>query len=484
MKINVDVFLGGTMDYLESLEVKNFGPINEAKINISPLTVFVGKNSSGKSFLSSLIHSLSNPFKHNIHRFPAYSLNYLLDNNPELLNDFETKLENYLKSEPSFTDKAFSYPLKEFIRLIDEGFGKCYTKSIENELKNNWKTNLNHLNRMNQYPFEIKYDEITFVNDNGKLVSYNFSNKIKNFFKTINFINPIGVKISTDENKLYINFDYSLWMKMYGDDESISIGQLIYVLVVNKLIKELQNNSFYIPVGGEIFKDFNAFMVNEVKGVIDSSTIEKEFLTNLLKVNEATSEGYFYNLACELENDINKGEIQIKNGELKDEIVFIDEKNNIEFDLNLISSSVHELIPIIIYLKYYLNKGDILILEEIENHLHPENQLILVKYLVKALNQGLNIILTTHSDYILEKFNNLIQLGNCKKEVFTHLNYDESCILDYRDISIYNFKKNDDYSYTPHMIDVNFTGFSEDNFSHVIDELYNESDIMDEFKIR
>ena len=56
--------------------------------------------------------------------------------------------------------------------------------------------------------------------------------------------------------------------------------------------------------------------------------------------------------------------------------------------------------------------------------------------------------------------------------------------MDYKNVSIYNFKKNSDYSYAPHVIDVNFTGFSEDNFSDVIDELYNESDLMDEFKIR
>ena len=472
------------MDYLGNLSVKNFGPINDAEINISPLTIFVGKNSSGKSFLSSLIHSLSNPFNHNTHRFPAHSLNYLIKNNPELLKDFEDKFKDYLKLKPSFTDEAFSYPLNDFIKLINEGFGKCYIKLIENELKNNWKTNINNLNRMKQYPFELKYNEITFVNENGKLIIPNFSNKIRKLFKAINFINPIGVKISIDEKHIHINLDYSLWMKIYGDDETISLAQLIYVLVVNKLINKLQINSYYIPVDGRIFKDFNSFMADNFNGAIDSSTIEKEFLTNLLKVNEATPEGYFYNLACELENEINKGEIQIKNGDLKDEIVFIDYKNNMEFDLNLVSSSVHELIPIIIYLKYYLNKGDILIIEEIENHLHPENQLILVKYLVKALNQGLNIILTTHSDYILEKFNNLIQLGNCNKEVFNHLNYDESCILDYKNVSIYNFKKNADYSYTPHVIDVNFTGFSEDNFSEVIDELYNESDLMDEFKIR
>ena len=155
-----------------------------------------------------------------------------------------------------------------------------------------------------------------------------------------------------------------------------------------------------------------------------------------------------------------------------------------EFDLNLLSSSVHELLPLIIYLKYYLNKGDTLIIEEIENHLHPENQLILVKYLVKSINKGLNIILTTHSDYILEEFNNLIRLGNSKKEALYQLGYDESCILNYEDVNIYNFKKNDDYSYTPQMIEVNYTGFDEDNFSKVIEELYAKSDIMDKYKIR
>ena len=155
-----------------------------------------------------------------------------------------------------------------------------------------------------------------------------------------------------------------------------------------------------------------------------------------------------------------------------------------EFELSLISSSVHELIPFIIYLKYYLNKSDVLIIEEIENHLHPENQLILVKYIVKAINNGLNIILTTHSDYIIEKINNLIYLGNCKKSVFNQLNYDDDCILDYDDVKLYNFKRNGEYNYMPYNVEINFTGFTDENFKEVVDELYDESDIMIDNKIR
>lgn len=469
---------------MRSISVKNFGPVDEAKIDISPLTIFVGKNSSGKSFLSLLIHALSNPFNHNSHRFPAHSLDYLMNHNGELFGEFEYELEKYLSSKPSFTDESFKFSLNKFIILINEGFGKCYTNLIENELKSNWKSDLNEINRKKIHPFEITFNDIIFINENDNLINKNLFDKIGSLIKSINFINPIGVKISCDDSNININIDYQLWMKMYGGEEDISLAQVIYVLIASKLVDELKDNSFYIPAGGEIFNDFNNYISNELSGINESSNIQKEFITNLLNINKGSKKGYFYDLACELENEINNGEVQIKTEDLKDEFIFVDNENNLEFELNMMSSSVHELIPLIIYMKYYLNKNDTLIIEEIENHLHPENQLILVKYLVKAINQGLNIILTTHSDYILEKFNNLIRLGNCENAVFDELPYDETCILNYNDVKVYNFKKNDDYSYTPHIVDVNFTGFSDENFSQVIDELYHESDIMDEYKIR
>ena len=48
-----------------NIKIKNFGPIKEADIGIAPLTIFVGPNSSGKSYSALLIHSLLNPFNRN-----------------------------------------------------------------------------------------------------------------------------------------------------------------------------------------------------------------------------------------------------------------------------------------------------------------------------------------------------------------------------------------------------------------------------------
>ncbi len=44
---------------IDCISVKNFGAIRYSRIDISSLTVFTGANSSGKSFVASLIHCLS-----------------------------------------------------------------------------------------------------------------------------------------------------------------------------------------------------------------------------------------------------------------------------------------------------------------------------------------------------------------------------------------------------------------------------------------
>ena len=52
---------------VNNIKIKNFGPIKEADIDISPLTVFIGPNSSGKSYSALLTHALLNPFDEENH---------------------------------------------------------------------------------------------------------------------------------------------------------------------------------------------------------------------------------------------------------------------------------------------------------------------------------------------------------------------------------------------------------------------------------
>ena len=80
---------------------------------------------------------------------------------------------------------------------------------------------------------------------------------------------------------------------------------------------------------------------------------------------------------------------------------------------------VTETSPILIGFKHWVQPESLVIIDEPESHLHPEAQRKLVNGLCEAVNQGLNLILITHSPYILSCVNNLIKFGSLVKH-FPH----------------------------------------------------------------
>ena len=62
------------------------------------------------------------------------------------------------------------------------------------------------------------------------------------------------------------------------------------------------------------------------------------------------------------------------------------------------------------YLKHSAKKGDILIIDEPESYLSPSNQILMARLLALCVNNGVKVLITTHSDYIVKEINNLIML--------------------------------------------------------------------------
>lgn len=468
------------------LLIKNFGPIKKADITISPLTIFIGPNSSGKSYSALLIHSILNSFNNlglNLYELIRQdSVKRFLKNDDDISEEFKNSLTKYVNSKPKFSDEPFKFPTDKFKIILERSFGQVFNELVEEKLKGNFSNNLNKLNQQNNHPFEFSFNNNEFINKNGNLFLKKYyvnMNQIKNEGLSDEEDNNNISEFEIDEEYLSIKLDYIIWHNFFNKDEFFI--EVIFMMVVSSVMDTLNQTSYYIPAAGdELFKDVNNFIANDIQGAFKPSIVQKELLTNFLKVKTDMDQSPFYNLANELEHEILGGELQVKQGEIKEELLFIDNEYNMEFELELTSSSVRELTPLIIYFKYFLKEGNTLIIEEPENHLHPKNQLILVKYLVKAINQGLNIIITTHSDYIVEKFNNFIRLGNANDEIFDKLHYDDSHVLNYENVSIYNFKKENKYSYIAESLAINNTGFDENSFNEVNNELYDESvDIID-----
>ena len=87
-------------------------------------------------------------------------------------------------------------------------------------------------------------------------------------------------------------------------------------------------------------------------------------------------------------------------------------------DLSLTNSSsmVSELAPVVLYLREVIESGDLLIVEEPESHLHPEMQVEFTRILAKAVRSGVRVLITTHSEWVLEELANLIRLSELPEE--------------------------------------------------------------------
>lgn len=57
-----------------------------------------------------------------------------------------------------------------------------------------------------------------------------------------------------------------------------------------------------------------------------------------------------------------------------------------------------------------------LLFEEPEAHVHPKKQFLVMDMLVRCCNKGMLIQMTTHSDYLLGRMNQLLLLGKIRNK--------------------------------------------------------------------
>jgi len=136
--------------------------------------------------------------------------------------------------------------------------------------------------------------------------------------------------------------------------------------------------------------------------------------------------------------DIIGGEYKVsKDGEIQ----FVP-NNNRKVKLSLVesSSAVRSLLDIGFYLRHVAQTGDIIIVDEPELNLHPENQRKVARLFAMLVNHGIKVFITTHSDFIVKELNTLI-LFNQRTERLMELaereKYSSSEFLDHKRIKVY-----------------------------------------------
>ena len=83
--------------------------------------------------------------------------------------------------------------------------------------------------------------------------------------------------------------------------------------------------------------------------------------------------------------------------------------------LSQASSMVSELAPLVLFLRSVVRPGDLLIIEEPEAHLHPADQDKLALTFARLIRAGVRVVITTHSDWCLQRLGILIREGEVMK---------------------------------------------------------------------
>ncbi len=461
------------------VEIRDFGPIAGGIINFKPLTLFIGPNNSGKSYAAMLIHSLFESFVLGVPgemwEFP--SRYYDIDDSIKELVELD-QIDDLKEGD------ELEIPLGKITNRVLE---EVCCKRMSHEITRSYACPLKELARIGKKSFELKIArgahkiDLLFQTDNLKTKWYHQ----ENFKMEVKILEHNIRTRFLKEDELLFGLA-GMWEK---NKKSFIISRIGWCLsrYISNVFEDMAAPCHYLPAARsgilQGYKALAATIIREVSLVgIEKLEIPKfsgvvsGFVSSILTLPE--ERGPFYKLAQELEGELLKGEIVIKT---LDEYLYPEIRYNFqgkEIPLHRASSTVSESAPLILYLKYTIGPGSILIIEEPEAHLHPENQRILAKYLVKLIRKGVNIVITTHSDYLIEQLSSFILLSRVEPEKRrSKYGYTQEDFLNPDEVAAYVFTY-EEKSGGHRISEIEITeedGISQEEHMRIIEALYEET---------
>lgn len=149
-----------------------------------------------------------------------------------------------------------------------------------------------------------------------------------------------------------------------------------------------------------------------------------------------------------------------------------------ELRMTRASSMISELAPIVLFLRGAVLPGDTLIIEEPEAHLHPAAQTQMALTLARLTRVGVQVIVTTHSDWLLKEIGNLIREGELSEDSGSSSdNVSLPSALQSKDVGVWLFSR-DNAEQGSKVTEVPFDrseGIEPEEYDRVAEKLYNRS---------
>ena len=444
------------------ISVENFGPIAKADIDLRPLTVFVGPSNTGKTYFATLVYALHG-ISEGFTPLPLVSVLYQLRSRyflavsaeekkvvKELLDATTELLKELITNRSPFKFSDLPQALREHLQssltdpeVIGTELNRCFDiKSVSNLI---------------QFTSSGHYEMQVFLKVRGKdQEGWSFNMVTTESDCVIDgAINPDLVL--NPENALLQNLspsdeftDYTLnsRKRYYLPASRSGIIQSHRVMASSLMDRAVRSNDSEIPTLSSVIVDFMKQLP-----IYEESEKSDEAIPTIAEA---------------IENDVLAGKIITKpllSG--YPEFFYQPQGTKKEIHLNRTSSMVSELAPLVLFLRGLIQPGDTLIIEEPEAHLHPGAQADMAVILARLVRAGVRVIVTTHSDWLLQEIGNLVLEGLLEDET------DEpaSWLLP-EEVGVWHFQKDEPVKEIPFK---SREGISPEDYEDVAEGLYNRS---------
>ena len=392
------------------IAVRNFGPIAEVNIDLRPLTVFVGPSNTGKTYFATLVYTLHGIFS----EFPTF---------PK---------QEHSQFPLDTSEAAFREP-PPYLKAIEAAFKRCFDVASVSDLIHFPGSECNCL-------------EISLKLGEARQANSHFSFQVQGEELSINTRLPTELMLyaeqkASDEHCYYLPATRSGIMQSH---------RVVASSLMDRIVRTDGGHS-QIPTLSAVVVDFMKQLP--------------------LYEENRDPNGEISAIADALEADVLAGKIIAKpllSG--YPEFFYQPQGEKDEIRLNQASSMVSELAPLVLFLRSGINPGDTLIIEEPEAHLHPGAQADMAIILARIVRAGVRVIITTHSDWMLQEIGNLIRVGeleNAGEKVS-----DLPTSLQREQVGVWHFQKSGKVEEIPYD---RINGVEPMEYLDVAEDLYNRS---------
>jgi len=410
-------------------KVENLGPLAMGTLNLADLTVICGENNTGKTYLTYAFYGLLRQWEAHI-QMPHLELSPLIrygvaefDLQRLVVSDMERILKNAVETYRTQLPQVLASQSGRF----DETHLELKT-DFENDLKTRY------------------YQVYSFGTDRRDIVTLS-----KPEDSTILTVTAATAAVRT--SRFAASFDALIeeairelcFEPLFPEPFMLSAertGAVMFQGTMNvarsrfeELAQEMMNKPEILPAD---FIRKGHYGVSYPLPVRDNI----EFLNSLTSIQSLESD------LLEAHPDILKDFEALIGGsyQMQDGVIYFVPKGTrgVRLLMSESSSAVRSLVILGYYLRHRAAPGDLLMIDEPELNLHPANQRRLARLLVRLVNAGVKVFVTTHSDYIIKEFNTLIML-NSRPERLNGLSetsrYTEKDVLDPKRIRVYMLRE-------------------------------------------